>query len=349
MHRHRDLCERAVDPLEIAAGLEAHGVTDRTAARYRHKDVFSLAEEMYARMPRTGDTVESAPAVPPGRPRLRGSWAGPALLPGALAALTLLGVETTRGTVRLVLGVAGLLVVCAVLQAALRRGPLRTGEGPSAPSAWLWVWWLLAYAALGDGLLAAALSGGPDEAWAPSTAPLLALAISVAPGTCCAYLFMTGARRRLALSHGLAEFASSARPLLLGCVLLFALILVALLAGAGAVLDQDVDIAGATALGVLLLLARLLAAHGRSHAPAVVLGAAAGVETVAVATVFAARLPGCDFLGVPVESVVDAAGPGVVPAVACAVAALALLVHATRTLTHASAHAGPDATTGEMP
>ncbi|HWU11883.1 MAG TPA: hypothetical protein VN520_36970, partial [Streptomyces sp.] len=46
MHRHRDLCERAVDPLEIAAGLEAHGLTDRTAARYRHRDVFSLAEEL---------------------------------------------------------------------------------------------------------------------------------------------------------------------------------------------------------------------------------------------------------------------------------------------------------------
>ncbi|NEC83995.1 hypothetical protein G3I38_33385, partial [Streptomyces sp. SID7958] len=27
LHRHRELCERAVDPLEIAAGLEAHGIT----------------------------------------------------------------------------------------------------------------------------------------------------------------------------------------------------------------------------------------------------------------------------------------------------------------------------------
>ncbi|NEE17804.1 hypothetical protein G3M58_66500, partial [Streptomyces sp. SID7499] len=44
LHHHRDLCERAVDPLEIAAGLEAHGLTDRTAARYRHRDVFALAE-----------------------------------------------------------------------------------------------------------------------------------------------------------------------------------------------------------------------------------------------------------------------------------------------------------------
>ncbi|MCQ9130965.1 hypothetical protein KMS84_09125, partial [Streptomyces sp. IBSBF 2807] len=65
MHRHRELCERAVDPLEIAAGLEAHGVTDRTAARFRHRDVFSLAEEMYARVPRDGDAPP--PAAPPPR------------------------------------------------------------------------------------------------------------------------------------------------------------------------------------------------------------------------------------------------------------------------------------------
>jgi hypothetical protein len=349
MHRHRDLCERAVDPLEIAAGLEARGVTDRTAARYRHKDVFSLAEEMYARVPRDDDFAERDSAALPRGPRIRGAWAGLALLPGALTALTLLGVETASGTARIALGVIGALVVAATLQTTLRRGPLRTGEGPAAPSTGLWVWWLLVYAAFGDGLLSAALAGGPDEAWAPSTAALLALAVSVAPGTCCGYLFMTGARRRLAVSRGLAEFASATRPLLLGSVLLFASILLVLLAVAAAVLDQSVDYAGATALGVLLLLARLLAAHGRTHAPAVVLGAAAGVETLAVSTVFAARLPGCSVLGTPVETAVDALGPDVVPAVACAVAALALLVHATRTLTHASAHAHPDTATGDAP
>lgn len=59
MHRHRDLCERAVDPLEIAAGLEAHGLTDRTAARYRHRDVFSLAEELYARVPAAGRSARA--------------------------------------------------------------------------------------------------------------------------------------------------------------------------------------------------------------------------------------------------------------------------------------------------
>ncbi|TGZ03167.1 hypothetical protein E5Z02_27380, partial [Streptomyces rhizosphaericola] len=61
MHHHRALCERAVSPLEIAAGLEAHGLTDRTAARYRHRDVFALAEELYARTP--AGPAEAPPPV----------------------------------------------------------------------------------------------------------------------------------------------------------------------------------------------------------------------------------------------------------------------------------------------
>ncbi|AOP49910.1 hypothetical protein [Streptomyces lydicus] len=63
MHRHHALCAHAVDALEIAAGLEAHGVTDRTAARFRHRDVFSLAEELYARVPRAD---QGAAAAAPG-------------------------------------------------------------------------------------------------------------------------------------------------------------------------------------------------------------------------------------------------------------------------------------------
>ncbi|MER5438873.1 hypothetical protein [Streptomyces sp. NPDC002790] len=349
MHRHRELCERAVDPLEIAAGLEAHGVTDRTAARFRHKDVFSLAEEMYARASRDGDPHE--PVVEAARPAagVRGLWAGLALLPGTVCALTLFGVHATAGTARLVIALIGVLATLAALRATLRHGPLRAIDGPSAPSARLWSCWLLAYALLGDGLLDAALAGGPDEPWAPATAPLVALAVAVAPATWCAQLFSGGARRRLAASRGLAEFAASARPLLLGAVALFALALVALLVPAGAVLDEKVDYAGTGALGVLLLLARLLAAHRRTHAPAVALGAAVAVEVLSVATVFAARLPGCDVLGVPVETAVDVVGAGVVPTVACAVAALVLLVHATRTLTRASAHANAGAPIGWAP
>ncbi|WP_338700224.1 hypothetical protein V2W30_26035 [Streptomyces sp. Q6] len=123
MHRHRDLCERAVDPLEIAAGLEARGVTDRTAARYRHKDVFSLAEEMYARMPRDGDPGELlivAPAEPTG---VRGAWAGLALLPGAVCALALPALTATGGTARLAVGVGAALAVAAALRTTLRHGP----------------------------------------------------------------------------------------------------------------------------------------------------------------------------------------------------------------------------------
>ncbi|GDY45318.1 hypothetical protein SANT12839_062000 [Streptomyces antimycoticus] len=72
IHHHHDLCARAVDPLEIAAGLEAHGVTDRTAARFRHRDVFSLAEELYARVPRA---EEPAPPPAPRRgARRRRAW-----------------------------------------------------------------------------------------------------------------------------------------------------------------------------------------------------------------------------------------------------------------------------------
>ncbi|GAB7031174.1 hypothetical protein AB0G35_10765 [Streptomyces sp. NPDC021749] len=85
MHRHHALCAHAVDPLEIAAGLEAHGVTDRTAARFRHRDVFSLAEELYARVPRaepaaggTGLRPGTSPAgpAPDGTPGERGVGRG---------------------------------------------------------------------------------------------------------------------------------------------------------------------------------------------------------------------------------------------------------------------------------
>nr|WP_235094343.1 hypothetical protein [Streptomyces sp. A1-5] len=70
MYRHRTLCERAVDPLEIAAGLEAHGVTDRAAARFRHRDVFSLAEELYARVPRADGPERGASAGPEDEPEV---------------------------------------------------------------------------------------------------------------------------------------------------------------------------------------------------------------------------------------------------------------------------------------
>ncbi|MGW7587109.1 hypothetical protein ACWGLI_39180, partial [Kitasatospora sp. NPDC054769] len=81
MAEHRGLCERAVDPLEIAAGLEEAGLGPDTAARCRHADLFSLAEELYARVPRR------PPAPRPVERRSGGAAARAALTAAALAAL----------------------------------------------------------------------------------------------------------------------------------------------------------------------------------------------------------------------------------------------------------------------
>ncbi|MFJ2257950.1 hypothetical protein ACIOKD_06295 [Streptomyces sp. NPDC087844] len=346
MHRHRQLCERAVDPLEIAAALEAHGVTDRTATHFRHRDVFSLAEEMYARVPRAGDTAPR----PETRdiPRAHADWAVRTLLPGALCAAVVTGLRYTEGRPRLAVTVVGVLAVALAVRAARSRGPLHaTRPWSPTPSTRAWTYWLVAYALLGDGLLAAAIEGGPDgpptgspgSSWPIALASVLALSVACAPAAWCAHLFAVRARRRLATSRALEDFASSVKPLLLGVFVLFLCILGGLLALCGAVLDERVAYAGAGALGALLLLARLLTVHGFRRAPAVMLAAAGVAEAVALLSVFGSRLPGCEALAVPVETVTDAWGAGAVPALVCGAAALVLLLHATRTLTRASTHA----------
>ncbi|MFI6491978.1 hypothetical protein [Streptomyces sp. NPDC050564] len=336
MHRHRELCERAVDPLEIAAGLEAHGVTDRTAARFRHRDVFSLAEEMYARVARDG---EAAPRPEtPERPGARADWAALALVPGALCVAAVVGLRITDGRPRLAVAAVGALAVAFGLRVALRRGPLSSGHRTTGATR-AWTCWLIAYALLGDGLLGAGLDGGPDGPWPLATAPVLALALACAPAAWCAHLFAVRASRRLTASRGLKEFAASVQPLLLGVFGLFLCALVGLLALCGAALGEPAAFAGAGALGALLLLARLLTARGFTHAPAVVLAVAGAAEATALATVFAGRLPGCSFLVTPVDTVVGAWGPGAVPVLVCGAAAVVLLIHSTRTLTRASAHA----------
>ncbi|MFG3158177.1 hypothetical protein ACGF7W_39765 [Streptomyces sp. NPDC048219] len=341
MHRHRDLCERAVDPLEIAAGLEAHGVTDRTAARFRHRDVFSLAEEMFARVPRDAD----APAHPdaPATPRVRATWIVLALLPGTLCAAAVAGLRLTGGRWRPTVVVVAALAAALALRALLRRGPLRAATETGCTSAC----WLMGYALLGDGLLGEALAGGPDSLpdgtadgpWPVTVAPVVALALACAPAAGSAHLFAAGARRKLAASRGLTDFSASVRPLLFGTFALFLGALAALLALTGAVLGEPAAYPQALTLGALLLSARLLAVHGFAHASRLVLNATAAAEAAAVAVLFAGRLPGCGFLSAPVEALVAAWGPAGVPTAACGTGALVLLVHATRRLTRASAHA----------
>ncbi|MFF5521338.1 hypothetical protein [Streptomyces coeruleorubidus] len=347
MHRHRQLCERAVDPLEIAAGLEAHGITDRTAARFRHRDVFSLAEEMYARVSRDGD---APPFSAPAAPRARADWALLTLLPGTLCAAAVAAVHLTHGQSRLVAAAAGTLVVALALRAALRRGPLSRPDRSAPGRATTWTAWLLAYAVLGNGLLDSAVAGGPDGLptgtadgpWPFTAAPVLVLTLACAPAAWTAHLFTARARRKLAASRGLEDFAAAVRPLLLGAFALFLAALAALLTLCAAVLDEPAAYAEALTLGALLFLARLLTTHGFAYAPAVVLTATATIQAAALAAVFASRLPGCGFLATPVETLVTTWGAGSVPTLACGGAALALLVHAARKLTRASAHAPPE-------
>ncbi|MGW0421705.1 hypothetical protein [Streptomyces sp. NPDC003015] len=349
MHRHRELCERAVDPLEIAAGLEAHGVTDRTAVRFRHRDVFSLAEEMYARVPRDGETPP--PPTAARTPRARADWALLTLLPGALCAATVTGIRLTGGQSRLVAALVGFLAVSLAMRAALSRGPLGTSDRAPSTGTSTCTYWLLAYAALGNGLLGAAVTGGPDALptgavdapWPMATAPLLALTLSCAPAAWSAHLFAARARRKLAVSRGLEDFAASVRPLLLGTFALYLCALSALSALSGAAVDEPAAHLQVITLGALLFLARLLTVHGFTHAPVVVLTAAATAQATALATAFASRLPGCGFLAVPVDALVDLWGPGGIQTLSCGLGALALLIHGIRKLTRASAHAKTEA------
>ncbi|MET8974529.1 hypothetical protein ABZX85_02830 [Streptomyces sp. NPDC004539] len=357
MHRHRELCERAVDPLEIAAGLESHGLTDRAAARFRHRDVFSLAEEMYARVPRerAGEGPSTSTEQAPSKRLV--SNARPArmalsLLPGALCAATVAGLHHTSGTSRQAVLGAGVLAVALALRAVLRHGPLspRRRPRPVPHRAVSATCWLLLYAAVGDGLLAGAVGGGPDgppgltpdAPWPLTAAPLLTLALACAPAAYCAHFLATRADHRLHGSRGLTDFARAVRPLLAATVALYTAALVALAALCGALLGEPAAYARAVPLGLLLFLARLLTVHGFTHAPAAVLSAAAAVEALAPASVLAARLPGCDALSAPVDTLVTAWGPAAVPALAATGAALTLLAHTARTLTRASAHARTD-------
>nr|WP_285559703.1 hypothetical protein [Streptomyces hygroscopicus] len=351
LHRHRDLCERAVDPLEIAAGLEAQGITDRTAARFRHRDVFSLAEELYARVPRGGEPrPEPEPPMPV--PHVRARWALSSLLPGVAGAATVAGTRLTQGQPRLLVAVAGIVALALATRAALRTGPLAGPYGSRAPlpgprGPRPWTLWLLGYALFGDGLLHDVLTGGPDALpdgapggdWPTATVPVLALTLSIAPAAWCAHLLTAGARRRLAGSRGLGEFTAAARPLLVGTFALFLGALAALLLLCGKVLKEPAAYPQALTLGALLLLARLLTVHRYRRAPALVLGAAAATEAAALALPLAGRLPHLGFLAVPVRTLVDTLGEPAVPALTCGIAALTLLLHATRTLTRASAHA----------
>lgn len=304
MRHHHALCADAVDPLEIAAGLEARGITDRVAAEYRHRDVFSLAEELHARV--AGETA-------PGGDR-------PGVLPRPV----------WRGDGR-----------CAVR-------PGGSGWGVTGTLAWLW---LLGYGLAGDRVLLALLhhQGVGARALAAAAAPTaLALACVVAPAAWCAHWFAARARAVLAESRSLAEFHARVRPVLLVALALFLGVLLAFLWSGrsalrtGGTFSAGPGYAAGAALGCLLFLARLLAAHGLARPAATATLAAAAAEAVPLGALLAARLPGCGALAWPVGAVADAHGPAALSLAACALPALALLAHAFPALTRASVHGRGD-------
>ncbi|MFP8907601.1 hypothetical protein [Streptomyces atacamensis] len=378
LHRHRELCARAVDPLEIAAALEAHGITDRTAARYRHRDVFSLSEELYARTPRADgagevhgadgaraegprDEAPGVRALRHGRGAGRARSAGAALLPllpGGLCAAAPAAYALTEGLpvpARTAAGAAGALLVLLSVRLCL-RGTALSGT-----------------AVLGGCLLAGhALAGGRPLAWAlDGRVPVvdvlpgewcvpLGLALAVAPAVWCARWFAARARPRLGDSRSLEEFAARTRPLLAAAVALFAVTLLAVLAVAHALVDDGLTggpsggvidgviggatgpegarIAEAAALGTLLFTALLLSAHGFPAAAAGGVVAACALEAAALAAAAASGHTRLAFPGRPVEALATAWGPAAVPAAACACAALVLSAVAVSRLTGASAH-----------
>ncbi|WP_327168753.1 hypothetical protein [Streptomyces subrutilus] len=259
LHRHRELCERAVDPLEIAAGLEARGIGDRTAARFRHRDVFSLAEELFARTPRAEDTA--APGTGPFPARARAA-AGPgplrrfgcALLPGAVALAAAAAGQSWAGAAAVLAAVAALVWP--------GRAP---GRFPAAVH-----------------LLAAAAVGWSAHRHGAGLA--LALALAAALGHLAAAAFAGRARRGLAGSRGLGEFSDRARPLLVGALAVFTA------AAAGAAVLTGAPLTAAVPLAVLLFLTRLLLRHGADRRPVAAALALALVPVPAAALAAAAGL-----------------------------------------------------------
>ncbi|MDW4899938.1 hypothetical protein RB625_16110 [Streptomyces californicus] len=273
----------------------------------------------------------------------RAAWTLLALLPGAACLTTAGALRITEGVLgdgaRALVTVVGALLACLALRACLAHGPLRAPGGTGR--AGLYACWLLSYAVYGEGLLDQVMTGGPDGWWGGDPAPLLGLAVAVAPAAGCAHLFTLRAHRERAVSRTPEEFGTGVRPLLLAAVALFLGALLPLLHLADRALGGGGTGFAAVALGLLFFLARLLAAHGLPEPGAVALAAACAVEAAAPALALSARLPGLEPVAQPVNALVSVGGTGAVGALACGTAALGLLLYAPSALSRALAHTHP--------
>ncbi|MFE7056490.1 hypothetical protein ACFVAO_14920 [Streptomyces californicus] len=272
----------------------------------------------------------------------RAAWTLLALLPGAACLATAGALRITEGVLgdgaRALVTVVGALLACLALRACLAHGPLRAPGGTGR--AGLYACWLLGYAVYGEGLLDQVMTGGPDGWWGGDPAPLLGLAVAVAPAAGCAHLFTLRAHRERAGSRTPEEFGAGVRPLLLAAALFLGALL-PLLHLADRALGGGGTGFAAVALGLLFFLARLLVAHGLPEPGAVALAAACAVEAAAPALALSARLPGLEPVAQPVNALVSVGGTGAVGALACGTAALGLLLYAPSALSRALARTHP--------
>ncbi|WP_425329127.1 hypothetical protein [Streptomyces eurocidicus] len=213
---------------------------------------------------------------------------------------------------------------------------------------WSATLWLVAYGLVGDRLLTALLAGRPARelagpaglagALTAAVPTALALACATASAAWSARWFTARVRRALLGSRTLAEFRSRVRPVPVLATGFHLAALAALLAAGHAALRGTVPagpLAAVTALGGLLFLARLVASRGLGRAAAV--AALTACATEAAALLGALLAPGGGPLR-PLTALAGAQGPAAVPLTACAVPALALLIHALPPLARASAH-----------
>ena len=135
VERFEALCANAVDPLEVAAGLEMDGLSDQaTRVRYGFPDVFALAEELFRQTRR-------APAEPAAAPNPWRTTIGKHLLHGVLFALPALcypvasGLMVDRGA--LLLLVTSMLVSWPASQGLSYLGHSRRSRRDIDGSRWL--------------------------------------------------------------------------------------------------------------------------------------------------------------------------------------------------------------------
>ncbi|MEU6231750.1 hypothetical protein [Kitasatospora sp. NPDC047058] len=319
MAEHRLLCERAVDPLEIAAGLEEAGLGAETAARCRHADVFGLAEELYARVPRRPPPPADGP---------RESWqrrCAEALRSSALAVLPVAAAAGLGGRWPALLPAAVPLVLRPA-GAADRALPGEAGAAGEAGELWSgpprpararrWRPASLGHGAGVAGLLLLPLAGATGDGRV-TAALVLAAALSAGSAEWAARWFRHIGRGHLRAAGTLAEFRSRMRPVLPVAVALHLAVLAVLSFAALAVLTAvaprpgpghgggllhlaaeragPLQWAAQGVLGLLLVLPALLAGCGRRGAAA--LGALAGAAALAAPLALGRSAPVAGLLG----------------------------------------------------